>query len=142
MTRVPETDGGIGIFGEVLDDPIVLVGGEKERHRFLDLGIGKVNGDVFLDHPGDGEKVKELMQAPDPGLLLVNGRAAEVGDKVGKQAIGNVLRRRNRPTADKGVQFPETDFQGLPGSRGETGDFTIIEEFGSVFFEHRGTSFW
>ena len=51
------------------------------------------------------------MQAPDPGLLLVNGRAAEVGDKVGKQAIGDRLWRVDRLSSEEGVEFPEAGGQ-------------------------------
>ena len=96
---------------------------------------------MFRNHPGYGEEVEELVQAPDPCLLRVHGRAAEVGDKVGQQAVIELLLRVHRLTINKGPEFPETDLQGLPGSGSETGDFTIVEEFGSVLFEHRGTSF-
>ena len=111
--QISEAGEGIGVLAEVLDDPVVLLGGEKERNGFLHLGIRQADGDVFPDHPGGGEKVEELVQAPDPGFLLMHGRSPKVGDKVGKQAVGDILRRVDRLSVDKGVELPETGRQGI-----------------------------
>jgi hypothetical protein len=92
---------------EMLDDAVELGGGQKQRDGFFDLGIRQLLGDAGLDLPADHQEMKELVQTPHPGLTLMDGGIVEIGYKIGKMAIGEILRSRNRQCGAKGAQLPQ-----------------------------------
>ena len=88
--KISEPVGRIDLATEKLNDAVEFLYGQEMGYGFFNLRIRQAEGSIFFDMAGDGEEVEELVQAPDPGFLFMDGRLVEIGDKVGKKSIGDV----------------------------------------------------
>ena len=79
--QVAKVDIGIRIHREVGNDQVVLFGREEMRHGSFYFGIFQARSDVFADYSSHGEKVKELVHTPNPGLLRMHGGTAKSATK-------------------------------------------------------------
>ena len=108
--KVSEPVGRIGLATEEFNDAVEFLYGQEMGYGFFNLRVRQTEGHIFFDMAGDGEEVKELVQAPDPGFLFVDGRRLEIGNKVGKMAICDVLYGIDLLRgSDIGGEFPEAD---------------------------------
>jgi len=61
---------------KVIDQPGVLVLGQRVKYGRIDFGIGKLFGNIF-GVPMQGEKMIRLPQGPYPGFPHMDGRMIE-----------------------------------------------------------------